>query len=53
MFFYFLGCPKKESKLQVDETLDFFTFLGNGHLKFAYALSTSIVKVIIYQYFNT
>jgi hypothetical protein len=37
---------KKQSKLQIDEILNFFTFLVNGHH------STSKVKVIIYQYFN-
>ncbi len=51
-FFYFLGCPKKQSRLQVDEILIFFTFLVYGHIKFIYALSTSKVKIIIYQSFN-
>jgi hypothetical protein len=43
---------KKQSKLQIDEILDFLTFLVNGHLKFIHTLSTSKVKAIIYQYFN-
>jgi hypothetical protein len=43
-FFYFLGCPKKQSRLHVDEILNFSTFFVNGHLKFTYALSTSKVK---------
>ncbi len=30
----------------------FFTFLVNAHLKFTYALSTSKLKLIIYQSFN-
>jgi hypothetical protein len=30
----------------------FFIFLVNGHLKLTYALSTSKVKVIIYQSFD-
>jgi len=51
IFFYFLRCPKKQSRLQVDEILIFFAFLVNGHLKFTYALSASKVK-IIYQSFN-
>ncbi len=42
-----MGCPKKENRLQVDEILNFFTFLVNGHLKFTYALSTFKVKIII------
>jgi hypothetical protein len=50
--FYFLGCPKKQSRFQVDEILIFFTFLVNGHLKFTYALSTYKFKIIIYQSFN-
>jgi hypothetical protein len=52
IFKNFLGCPKKQSRLQVDEILNCFTFLVNGHLKFTYALSTSKVKIIIYQSFN-
>jgi hypothetical protein len=47
-----LGCPKKQSRLQVDEILNFLTFLVNGHLKFTYALSTSKVIIIIYQSSN-
>jgi hypothetical protein len=43
---------QKNKGLQVNEILIFFTFLVNGHLKFAYALSTSKVKILIYQYFN-
>jgi hypothetical protein len=50
-FLIFLGCPKKQSRLQVDEILNFLTFLVNDHIKFTYALSTSKVKIIIYQYF--
>jgi hypothetical protein len=46
-----MGCPKKQNRFQVDEILIFFTFSVNGHLKFTYALSTSKVKVIIYQSF--
>jgi hypothetical protein len=46
-FFYFQGCPKKQSKLQVDEILNFFTFLVHGHLKFTYALPTSKVNIYI------
>jgi hypothetical protein len=30
----------------------FKIFLVIGHLKFTYALSTSKLKIIIYQYFN-
>jgi hypothetical protein len=45
-------CPKKQSKLQVNEILNFFTFLVNGHLKLTSTLSTSKVKIIIYQIFN-
>ncbi len=41
-----LGCPRKQSRLQVDEILNFLTFLVNGHLKFTYALSISKVKKI-------
>ncbi len=52
LFFNFLGCPKKQSRLQVDEILNFLTFLVNGHLKFTYALSISKVKITIYQSFN-
>jgi hypothetical protein len=52
MFFYFLGCPKKQSRLQVDEILILKIFLDNGHLKYTYALSSSKVKIIIYQSFN-
>ncbi len=51
-FSYFQGCPKKQSKLQVDEILDFFTFLVHGHLKFTYALPTSKVYLYIYQSLN-
>jgi hypothetical protein len=47
-----MGCPKKQSRLHVNEILIFFTFLVTGHLKFTYALSTSKVKIIIYQSFN-
>ncbi len=50
--FYFSSCSKKQSRLQVDEILDFLTFLVDGHLKFTYALSTSKIKVIIHQSFN-
>ncbi len=50
--FYLFSYPKKQSRLQVDEILNFFTFLVNGHLKFTYALSTSKVIIIIYQSFN-
>ncbi len=35
-----VDCPKKQSRLQIDEILNCFTFLVNGHLKFTYALST-------------
>jgi hypothetical protein len=42
IFFNFLGCPMKQSRLQVNEF--FFTFLVNGHLKFTCALATSKVK---------
>jgi hypothetical protein len=45
MSFYFSSCPKKQNRLQVNETLDLFTFLVNGHLKFTHAFSTSKVKV--------
>jgi len=41
---FFMGCPKKQSRLQVDEILNVFTFLVNGHLKFTYVLSTSKIK---------
>ncbi len=47
-----MGCPKKQSTFQVDEILNFFTFLVNGHLKFTYELSSSEVIIIIYQSFN-
>jgi len=46
--YIYLGCPKKQSKLQVDEILFFFTFLVDGHLKFTYALSTFKRKIIIF-----
>jgi hypothetical protein len=42
---------KKQIRFEVDETLIFF-FLVNGHSKFTYALSTSKIKVMTYQYFN-
>jgi hypothetical protein len=48
---YFVSL-KKKNKFQVDEMLDFLTFLLNAHLKFIYALSTSTVKIIICQNFN-
>jgi hypothetical protein len=51
-FLNLLGCPKKQNKFQVDEILKCYTFLVDGHLKFTYALSTSKVKIIIYQSFN-
>jgi hypothetical protein len=51
-FLLFLGCSKKQIKLQIDEILNFFTFFVDGHLKFTYALSTSKAKIIIYQFFN-
>jgi hypothetical protein len=41
VFFYFMGCPKKQNRLQLNEILNVFTFLVNGHLKFTYVLSTS------------
>ncbi len=44
-FFYFLGCPKRQSRFQVNEILNVFTFLVNGHLKFTYAMSISKVKI--------
>jgi hypothetical protein len=47
-----MGCLKKQNRLQVDEILNFLTFLVNGHLNFTYTLPTSKVKVIIYQSFN-
>jgi hypothetical protein len=48
-----MGCPKKQSRLQVHEILIVFTFFVNDHLKFTYALSTFKVKIIIiYQSFN-
>ncbi len=47
-----MGCPKKQSRFQVDEILNLFTFLVNGHVKFTHAFSTSKVKVIIYESFN-
>jgi hypothetical protein len=47
-----LGCPRKQSRLQVDEILNFLTFFVNGHLNFIYAFLTTKVKMIIYQYFN-
>jgi hypothetical protein len=49
--FYLFNCPKKQSRLQVDKILIFFTFLVNGHLKFTYALSTSKVIIIIKSIF--
>jgi hypothetical protein len=49
---YFLGYPKKQSRFQVDEILNFFTFLVTSHLNFIYAFSTSKVKIIIHQSFN-
>jgi hypothetical protein len=33
-FFKKLGCPRKQSRLQIDEILNFLTFLVNGHLNF-------------------
>jgi len=42
--FYLMGCPKKQSMLQVHEILVVFTFLVNGHLKFTYVFFTSKVK---------
>jgi hypothetical protein len=51
-FFNFLGCPKNKNRFHVDKILNFFTFLVSGHLKVTYALSTSKVKIIIYQCFN-
>jgi len=47
-FVNFSGCPKKQSRFEVDEILDFKIFLVNGHPNFSYALSTSKVKIIIY-----
>ncbi len=46
--YIYLGCPKKQSKLQVDEILLFFAFLVDGHLKFTYALSIFKGKIIIF-----
>jgi hypothetical protein len=44
-FFYFMGCPKKQNSLQVDEILNVFTSLVNGHLEFTYVLSTSYIYI--------
>ncbi len=40
-----MGCLKKQNRLQVDEILNFLTFLVNGHLKFTYAHPTAKVKI--------
>jgi hypothetical protein len=45
-FFYFMGCPKKQNSLQVDEILNVFTLLVNGHLEFTYVLSTSYIYIL-------
>jgi hypothetical protein len=50
--FYFVSCSKKQNWLQIDEILDLLIFLVNAHIEFTYALSTSKIKVIIYQSFN-
>jgi hypothetical protein len=58
IFFEFMSMILKNHMFKVDlsrflknENRFFFTFLTNGHLKFTYALSSSKVKVIIYQSF--
>jgi hypothetical protein len=45
IFYNFISCLKKQNKLQIDEILNFFTFLVNGHLKFTYAHPISKIKV--------
>jgi hypothetical protein len=45
-FVYFTSCPNKESRLQVNEILNFLIFLVNAILKLIYALSISNVKLI-------
>jgi hypothetical protein len=49
---FYACCLRQQNKLQVNQILDFFTFLVNVHLKSNHALSTSKVKIIIYQSFN-
>jgi len=48
IFKFFCILFKKQNKFQIDELLDFFTFLIDAAVEFTYALSTSNVKVIIY-----
>jgi hypothetical protein len=45
IFYNFMGCIRKQNRLQIDEILNFLIFLVNGHLKFTYACPTSKVKV--------
>jgi hypothetical protein len=48
IFKSFVDYLNKQNKFQIDEILDFFTFLVDAEVKCTYALSTSNVKVLIY-----
>ncbi len=43
-FFIIVDCPKKQSRLRIDEILILKKIFVNGNLKFTYALSTFKVK---------